>query len=591
MPNQTYKDLFAKNQERFNALKAKTNTISLIRLLVGLSVVVLVYFFLRRQESAFIWIALIMSVLFVFLVRWFSILSFERRIVKAKMDINQDELNYLEKNELNFANGKEFIDTGHAYSYDLDFFGDHSLYQVLNRTQTFIGKKTLASNLLHRKPQAQILKNQKAVKELTNDLEWRQEIQSLGRVTDDSREVYENLKRWTQTDNSDVSKLLIIASYVMPALLIGLMIFNYTFNAGWGFYLLLLFLVNLGIVGREVKNIKKELTGSTKIDRTLKSYSNILQKIEEKRFESEALIDLQNRLKVRHTPASQKIKKLSQLFDQLENILNPFGAVVFNGFLLYHLHTLRGFRKWKAENAEDILDWMEVLGEIESINSFANLSFNNPDFIFPEINSNYQITFKEIGHPLLSSKKRVSSDVDFDKQNFIILTGSNMSGKSTFLRSLGVNMVLASAGSPVCAAQANIHPMPVLVSMRVSDSLNDNESFFFAEVKRLKEVMDAAESEVSFVLLDEILRGTNSDDKRTGTVEVIKKIISKKAIGAVATHDLKVCDTVAEFPNQLVNKCFEVEIRDDELHFDYKLREGICQNKSATFLMKKMDVI
>ena len=166
-----------------------------------------------------------------------------------------------------------------------------------------------------------------------------------------------------------------------------------------------------------------------------------------------------------------------------------------------------------------------------------------------------------------------------------------MSGKSTFLRSLGINMVLAGTGSPICASKANIHPLNVLVSMRLSDSLSDNESYFFAEVKRLKEIMDKADKTISFVLLDEILRGTNSDDKRTGTVEVIKKIIGKKVVGAIATHDLKVCDTTQEYPETLTNKCFEVEIINNELVFDYKLRDGVCKNKSATFLMKKMQVI
>jgi DNA mismatch repair ATPase MutS len=166
-----------------------------------------------------------------------------------------------------------------------------------------------------------------------------------------------------------------------------------------------------------------------------------------------------------------------------------------------------------------------------------------------------------------------------------------MSGKSTFLRSLGVNMVLAGMGAPVCATQANVHPMSVLVSMRLSDSLSDSESYFFAEIKRLKQIMDGLDESPAFVLLDEILRGTNSDDKRSGTIEVVKKVIAKKAIGAIATHDIEVCLTTNEFPQVLTNKCFEVEIKNDELHFDYQLREGICQNKSATFLMKKMGVI
>lgn len=173
----------------------------------------------------------------------------------------------------------------------------------------------------------------------------------------------------------------------------------------------------------------------------------------------------------------------------------------------------------------------------------------------------------------------------------MILTGSNMSGKSTFLRSLGVNMVLGGIGSVVCASEATILPLPVLVSMRLSDSLSDSESYFFAEIKRLKQIMDVLEEKPAFVLLDEILRGTNSDDKRNGTIEVVKKIIAQKAIGAIATHDIEVCLTTNLHPEILTNRCFEVEIRDNELYFDYKLRSGICKNKSATFLMQKMGVI
>ena len=152
-------------------------------------------------------------------------------------------------------------------------------------------------------------------------------------------------------------------------------------------------------------------------------------------------------------------------------------------------------------------------------------------------------------------------------------------------------MVLAGIGSAVCADKANLHPLPVLVSMRLSDSLSDSESYFYAEIKRLKQIMDELENNRAFVLLDEILRGTNSDDKRSGTIEVVKKMIAKQAIGAIATHDIEVCLTTNEYPTQLTNKCFEVEIISNDLHFDYKLRDGICKNKSATSLMEKMGVI
>jgi DNA mismatch repair ATPase MutS len=275
----------------------------------------------------------------------------------------------------------------------------------------------------------------------------------------------------------------------------------------------------------------------------------------------------------------------------MDSIGNFVTALVFNGTFLFNLHVLKSLIQWKKEHSEALEDWLEVIGEFEMLNSLGNLSYNNPDFVFPIINTNFEIDFSNLSHPLLNEKTRVGNEVSFHPQSFMILTGSNMSGKSTFLRSLGINMVLSGMGSAVCASSANVHPLLVLVSMRLSDSLSDSESYFFAEIKRLKQIMDELQDRPAFVLLDEILRGTNSDDKRNGTIEVVKKVIAKKAIGAIATHDIEVCLTTNDFPNTLINKCFEVEIYNDELQFDYKLRDGICKNRSATFLMKKMGVI
>jgi DNA mismatch repair ATPase MutS len=282
---------------------------------------------------------------------------------------------------------------------------------------------------------------------------------------------------------------------------------------------------------------------------------------------------------------------LSELFSRMDTINNLMTATVLNGTFLFNLHVLKALLKWKNNYSTELEKWITIIGEFEALNSLANLAYNNPDFVFPEINSEYKIGFSDLSHPLLNPATRVGNDTHFYPQSYMILTGSNMSGKSTFLRSLGINMVLGGIGSVVCASKANMHPLPVLVSMRLSDSLADSESYFFAEIKRLKQIMDALEERPAFVLLDEILRGTNSDDKRNGTIEVVKKIIAKNAIGAIATHDIEVCLTTNEYPDILTNQCFEVEIQNNDLHFDYKLRNGICKNRSATFLMQKMGVI
>lgn len=586
-----YDSILEKHKLNYVKINSSYNLVSAARLILVLLIVLFGYYFFKSYSSLFGLITLAAIVGFAILLKIHSRLSFQRKIAKAHIEINEDEISYLTDEKIPFDDGSNHVNPGHAYSYDLDFFGFKSVFHILNRTATFIGSKFLAKNLQTLLSKEEIERNQSAIQELSKDINWRQEIYALAKITKDSKQMYREIHAWTKTDNSLQAKTLHIISYLFPALFLGLFAYNIAFDAGLGNWVIALFLLNLGVLGNQLKTIKKELLGSTKIDQILKNYSLILHKIEEKNFSSAKLNDLKNQLTNENETASLEIKKLSSLFGQLENILNPVGAVFLNGFFLSHIHTLRGFRKWKHNHAEKIMEWLDVIGEFEAMNSIGNFAYNNTEFSFPEINSNYELSFENLGHPLLSAQKRVTSSVEFTKQKFIILTGSNMSGKSTFLRSLGVNMVLAGIGAPVCASKASVHPIPVYVSMRISDSLNDSESLFFAEVKRLKEVMDAAEKEICFVLLDEILRGTNSDDKRTGTVEVVKKIISKNAIGAIATHDLKVCDTTDEYPDKLSNKCFEVEIVNNELYFDYKLREGVCKNKSATFLMEKMGVI
>jgi DNA mismatch repair ATPase MutS len=353
----------------------------------------------------------------------------------------------------------------------------------------------------------------------------------------------------------------------------------------------MVFIFNLIVLASQLKKMNAEIAFADKINQTLLRYSELLQAIETHEWKSQLLKDIQLRLNSSQTSASKQIHTLSRIFASLESLQNGMGAILFNGTVLFHLHTYRKLLRWKSAHAEELDNWLQQIGEAELLLSFANLYYNNPDFHFPELNDQAELTFTELGHPLIAASKRVSNSVDFSDKPFIVLTGSNMSGKSTFLRTLGVNLVLANAGAPICVKSASIQPMDILVSMRLSDSLSDSESYFFAEVKRLKEIMTELENRRCFILLDEILRGTNSDDKRTGTIEVLKKVIAKNAIGAIATHDLEVCNTTDEYPEMLVNKCFEVEIINNELKFDYRLRDGICQNKSATFLMKKMGVI
>ncbi|WP_264564321.1 MutS-related protein [Flavobacterium sp. N3904] len=574
------------------AINSKYNSISFLRFISILLFLGSLFYYIKTSESVFVITAIILFAGFLFLMRIHSKLSFQKKIKTALIQINENEIAYLERKSIPFENGTEFNDFHHPYAYDLDIFGAHSLFQNLNRTATFIGKKTLAKQLLTLLPNEEILKNHKAVQELKEKLNWRQEFLALAKVGQDNESFYKTLLQWRLYNSKPLSKAAVVISYLFPALFVCCLIAYFvTSNTVFLTYSSFLFVINLGILGNFTKRIQMEIAQSENINTIISQYSLLVQKIENESFKSEKLKDLQQKFNFKNQKASAHLQKLAELFSNMETIGNFVTALLFNGTFLFNLHVLKSMIAWKKEHAEVLEEWLEVIGEFEMLNSLANFSYNNPEFVYPELNSNYEISFSNLSHPLLNPVTRVGNEVEFQPQSFMILTGSNMSGKSTFLRSLGINMVLSGMGAPLCASQANVHPLPVLVSMRLSDSLSDSESYFFAEIKRLKQIMDELEANPAFVLLDEILRGTNSDDKRNGTIEVVKKVIAKKAIGAIATHDIEVCLTTNEYPNILTNKCFEVEISNNELHFDYTLRDGICKNKSATFLMKKMGVI
>jgi len=577
--------------DQLESITKNYNAISIARLITVLLLLAFLFFGIKRNENLWFVGAAILFVVFVFLMRKHSELSYQKKLKQALVKINSDEIDYLERKSLPFENGSQHQDFSHLYAYDLDIFGEHSLFQNLNRTATFIGQKILANQLLTLLSNEQILQNQAAIQELSGKLEWRHELMALGQISHDNKEQYENLLRWSRSGNSPLSKFQVFLSFLSPIVLIGsfagYLITDDSFLIKITSFL---FAFNLFLLGLCTKRIKSEIQHAEGIDKIINQYSEIVKNIETESFSSEKANVLKQQLFDKNQSASAHLKKLSGLFSNLDSIGNLFSTVLFNGIFLFHVHVLKALLHWKKNHSAQLENWLDTIGEFEMLSSLANLAYNNHDFTFPKLNDQHTIYFKNLSHPLLNNDTRVGNDVRFNPQ-FMILTGSNMSGKSTFLRSLGINMVLTGIGSAVCAHEANVHPLPVLVSMRLSDSLADSESYFYAEIKRLKQIMDGLDDKRAFVLLDEILRGTNSDDKRSGTIGVVKKMIEKQAIGAIATHDIEVCQMTDAFPESLTNKCFEVEIISNDLHFDYKLRNGICRNKSATFLMTKTGII
>ena len=586
----------------------KANIVAALRLITMLALLGGSYHYFNAQN----WVALaaiigILGGAFIVLVFVHADIKEQETLFELLVKTNQNEQAYFKGDLSAFDGGDAFVNPEHPYTFDLDMFGNMSIFQHLNRTATPFGRTELAQNLGH-PDTSDILARQEAIKELKEKLEWRQLFQAKGLMFADKNESIDKFKYWVEKpaplQNQPFFRVI---SYVLPIL--TLVVLGLNIMTDWDManpIFKVLFFLNLIIVGSQQKHIKQEHELLTNMSLSFQKYAGLLKAIENETFNTPYLNQLKQSIVIEGASASLALKRLSVILNQFDTIFNPVAAILSNGLFQYHIHALFSLAKWKATFGQNVFQWFHVMGEFEALSSLANFTYNHPEFIFPtplvspppqrgatsQADSSLGLGGKNVGHPLIPSDKRIGNDIDFKDPSFVVLTGSNMSGKSTFLRTLGVNLVLAKMGAPVCADKFEFFPFNVFVSMRVSDSLQNSESFFFAELKRLQRIIaELAENQKTFIILDEILRGTNSNDKRAGTIGLIQNLMKHKAVGIIATHDLVIGDMKNEYPNYLENKCFEVEIVDNDLHFDYKLEDGVAQNMSAAFLMTKMGII
>lgn len=584
-----YSDRSQQQQHILSQLQKKATLLSWSRIVFFATAVYLFYLMMYQRNESMGWWAFLALVVFIVAVNRYLKLQAKIKYHKTYQQINDDELAFLEGTKT-FANGQEFQNPQHAFSYDLDLFGRNSIFQFINRTGTFLGKNQLAQDLQIIPSKERIQHRQEAIQELATKIDFRQQFQTLAHLADTSEQEDQAIKNWSASKAEQPNSLFKVFAILVPVLFfVSLLALIFDLHPLATKLTTFFFSMNLLLSGLMSGFISKEIGKSDKIANSLQQYAQMIEVFETISFQSKALQNIQSKLKTTDQQATKVMGDLANLFEKLNTIANLFIFIAFNGTFQYHFWVYQRLLQWKQKNQNYLWNWIQVIGEVESLNSLANFAYNNQEYTYPQITN--EIQFTQLGHPLLSKEKRVRNSIDFSKQSFVILTGSNMSGKSTFLRTVGINLVLSYVGAPIDAEKAVVSPLPLWVSMRLTDSLSDSESFFFAEVKRLKEIVTAAEKQPIFVLLDEILKGTNSDDKKTGTVGVIEKLHQYQVKGMIATHDLEVCATTDNYPNDMVNKRFEVEIINNELHFDYTLKDGICQNKNATFIMKKMEII
>ena len=565
---------------RYEQLNKQYNQLAFVRFLTIMGTISPLYKAFKEGSWLMGAISVAFFIIFLLLIVKHKKIALQRTIAQTKMRINEQEIAFLERQIYPADNGSSFQQENHPYAYDLDVLGERSVYHYLNRTHTFLGKKLLAEKLLCTNYTAEEIKHtQEQIKALTPEIAWRQTFMAYAQQIDDSEDFYTKLQQWAKAPVKHIGKGVVWWIVASPILLLTSLIIGY----GWSNEVIksisnLLISANLLTFFFFIGKISKEKLGFERTYNMLHAFKECITQVE-------------MHFGDKNTQASSKIGRLSGLLDDMDNVSNILVSVPLNLFTFYHVHQYRKLLQWKAQYGAQIEEWLMLVAETEVLCSFANFGYNNPDFVFPTLNNEYRIVLEEVGHPLIPSGQCVRNSIRLDEESFVLLTGSNMSGKSTFLRTIGVNMLLTLMGLPVCAKKADVHPLRLLVSMRLSDSLSDGKSYFFAEINRMQQIIHTLEQERCLVLLDEVLRGTNSDDKQHGTIKIIERLLSLRALGVLATHDIEVCKLAEEYPKALKNKCFESEIKNDELTFDYKLREGVCKNKNATFLMKKLKII
>ncbi len=514
--------------------------------------------------------------------------------LEAIVQINRNEIKASEGKFQNSEDGTEFIDHQHEYSHDFDLFGRQSFFPYLNRTVTFLGKNTLASWLCNPVlDKKEILERQEAVKELAKEVDWRQEFLATGLIHRLDGKDKKRIKTWHQRKNKIGDGFLYeILLYLLPLLsftLLGLSIIGWV---KWTHFILYL-AVPLAFVGSYLKQINRQYFFLTNLVAKIEVLAKMTEKLEQKEFQSELLKRWKSELYIDGKQASTKIhelRKMLNMFEQRQNILLGF---TLNAFLLWDLNLMRKMYRWKVDNALEIEHWVTVVGNFDAVVSISNMAFNNSKLVYPQISDNgYEVSGKGIKHPLLT-KDGIGNDYSLTGKGSIqIITGANMAGKSTFLRTIGINLVLGMMGAPLAVKEFTLSPMKIFSSMRTEDSLAEHTSFFYAELSRLAKISDILKAgEKRFVILDEILKGTNSVDKAKGSYAFVQKLVNYKMMGMIATHDLSLCELEEKYPEKIENKSFEVEFVNDDLQFDYTLRTGICQNMNASFLLKKMGIV
>ncbi|MCU4176321.1 MutS-related protein [Carboxylicivirga sp. N1Y90] len=575
------------------ALKKRSLFVSWFRLFFFVATFAVPFYFFQVLSSAFLLSGVFFLVGFIILVYYANKLSYQRKYATYYIELLDRELRIQSGNWTDEIDGSDLIDPNHDYSHDLDLFGKGSLFQYINRTATKAGYKRLASKLNSISLDAdEIRTKQEGLQELTSLETFREQFYVLASFVKDRNKKVKEIDPTSVPDISFIGKgmkSLTILFPIITTIVIALSIFGVIDSI----LILYLFFAGLIITGSVLRKINLVHNEVSALGRYLSRYSNLIAHVETQSFESAFLKNLSNQLKTDGKSASQVVRELGKIIQLFDQRLNMLMGAILNGLFLWDLNVCLRLRSWYKVHNQSLVAWVDTLSEIEAQISLASFCYNHSNGIYPTLSDTIVFEAKSLGHPLIPTEERVNNDFSIGNDRRIcVVTGANMAGKSTFLRTVGCNLVLAGNGCIVVAESFTYRSLPFVTNMRAVDNLLKHESYFFAELSRLQMIVERLKEKGEiFFILDEILKGTNSHDKTTGSQALIKQLLKLNGSGIIATHDLELGELAEEHPGKIFNNCFEVSFVADNLEFDYTLRDGVTQSHNASFLMRKMGLI
>ena len=587
-PQKYYEEKINDMNEKLKVVEKKSSMLSYGRLIIAIAIIALAYYFYTTNNIKIGGIVLgILVVIFIAVAIVHNNIINKKKKMLAILEYNQRGIKRINGNWKEFQDcGEEFINLKHNFSSDLDIFGKNSLFQWINTTKSAFGREKLASILRISKlpDNVEVINNQEALKELSEKREFCEKIYINSDYSKDIKESSKNLLMWMESDE----KTTFTHKYISYLFISITLIFIYLTLSGRlpVNYLILDLFINYLVVKLITRNLNDTIDIILKSKKSIIQYGDILNIIENEKFKSKKLKNLKSKLVSDNEKCNDEMGKLRNIINWLGDSRGNAYYLLLNVFMLSDIFVLYNLEMWRIKNGKKVREWLEVLGEFEAYSSLSNLVFENPNWSYPEVTADESLQCIQVAHPLLGEKGKANDFTLQGEKKVALITGSNMSGKSTFLRTIGFNMVLAYIGLPVKAKKFSCGIYSIYTCMRTQDNLEENISSFYAEILRIKLVIEAAKNgETVFFLLDEIFKGTNSKDRHIGAKVLIEQLVKENGKGLVSTHDFELCD-LENVHKWLTNYNFQEYYLDNKIKFDYKLRSGRSTTQNAKYLMK-----